>query len=115
MIAYPKCVFTLDYIRVSGGDQPYFHSNVAELGGIKVARSCVGKAPQEMIDGGDVTWRYPGTIARITLAHTAVPFEGTNGNLTSVGNNSAALVSSAATNLTFTTDKHVSVDVPDSE
>ena len=115
VIAYPGCVFTLDYRRYLGGDQPFFYSNVAESGGNRVARACVGKAPQERIDGGEVIWSYLGTTIRITLAHTAMPFTETDGNLTSVDNGSAGLVPSAESNLTFSTDVYVPVDTSDSE
>ena len=115
VIAYPGCVFTLDYRRFWGGDQPYFYTNVAESGGKRVARACVGKAPQEMIDGGEVIWSYLGTTVRITLAHTAMPFTETDGSLTSVDNGSAGLVPSAESNLTFGTDVNVPVDISDSE
>ena len=115
VIAYPNCVFTLDYTRYLGGDLPHFHTDVAEFWGTKLARSCVGKAPQEMVDGGDVTWEYPSTSIRIALAHTAKPFEETDGNSTSVGNSIAALVSSAESNVTFSTNMDVPVDISDSK
>ena len=98
-----------------GGDQPFFYSNVAESGGKRVARACVGKAPQDRIDGGEVVWSYLGTTIRITLAHTAMPFTETDGNLTSVDNGSAGLAPSAESNLTFSTDANVPVDISDSE
>ena len=88
---------------------------MAESGGNRVARACVGKAPQEMIDGGEVIWSYLGTTVRITLAHTAMPFTETDGNLSSVDNGSAGLVPSAESNLTFSTDVNVPGDISDSE
>ena len=115
VIAYSNCVFTLDYQRSFGGDQPHFHTNVAEFGGKRVVRSCVGKAPQEMVDGGEVTWTYVGTIVRISLAHTAMPYEEMDGNVTTVGNGSAALVSGAESNLTFSTDFNGPADISDSK
>ena len=115
VIAYSNCVFTLDYQNYLGGDQPGFLTNVADFGGNKVVRSCVGKAPQEMIDGGEVTWTYIGTIVRISLAHTAMPYEETDGNVPTVGNGSAALVSSAESNLTFSTDFNVPAEISDSK
>ena len=97
--------------KYSGGDLEGFHSNVAEFWGNKLARSCVGKAPQERVDGGDVTWEYPGTTIRIALAHTAKPLGETDGKSTSVSNGSAALVSSVESNFTFCKDRNFPEDI----
>ena len=88
---------------------------MAEYWGTKVARSCVGKAPQENVDGGEVVWIYPGTMIRIALAHTAKPIEYPYNNLTSVGNGSAALVPNVESNRTVSTDMNVPADISDSK
>ena len=115
VITYPNCVFTLDYHKNDGGNIINVHSSVLVQWADRIARACVGKAPQEMVDGGDVTWEYPGASIRVALARTAKPFEEPDGNSTSVGNSSAAFVSSAESNVTFSTDINIPVNTSDSK
>ena len=115
VVAYENCVFTLDYRKNDFGDVMHINSNVIARWGTRIARACVGKAPEQLVDGGEAVWEWPGTLIRISLAHTSMPLESPYGNLPSVGNGNAALVSSAETNLTVSTDTNVPVEISDSK
>ena len=115
VIAHDDCVFTLDYLNGHGGDVPNIHTHVIAQWGSRIARACVGKHPEQLVDGGEAVWEWPGTVVRISLAHIPKPLESAYGNSTSVGNGSAALVSSAESNLTVDTDTNVPVEISDSK
>lgn len=115
VVAYSGCVLTLDYYKEDGGDIANVHSNLLEYWGTKIARTCVGNSPEQNVDGGAAIWQYPGTLIRLALAHTRMPLASAYGNLTSVGNGSAALVSSTASNLAVNSDTNGSLEISDSK
>lgn len=115
VLAYSGCVFTLDYRIGGGGNIDNIHTNLLQYWGTKIARTCVGKAPEQNIDGGEATWKFPGTLIRLSLAWTPMPLAYAYGNLTSVGNGSAAVVSSTESDLAVNSDTNGPLEISDSK
>lgn len=106
---------TLDYRREGGGDIDNIHTDLLEYWGTKITRACVGIAPEQNVDGGEATWEYPGTLIRLALARSPMPLAYACGNSTSVGNDSAALVSSTESNLAVNPDTSDPLEMSDSK
>ena len=114
VLAYSSCVLTLDYRKEDGSDIYNVHTNLLEYWGAKIARTCVGR-PDEKVDGGAATWQYATSMLRLTLAHTRMPLASAYGNLTSVGNGSAALVSSTESDLADNSATNGPLEISDSK
>ena len=114
VIAYSGCVFTLDYVKAGGGDVDNIHTDLLEFWGTKVARACVGKAPEQKLDGGEATWLFGGSYIRLALAWTRMPLAHGDGNLSSVGNGSSAVVSSTESDLAVDPDTNGALEMSDS-
>ena len=115
VLAYSGCVFTLDYRKEGGGNVDNIHTDLLEYWGTKIARACVGIAPEQNVDGGEATWEYPGTVIRLALARTPMPLAYAYGNSTSIGNGSAALVSSTESDLAVNSDTNDPLEISDSK
>ena len=115
VLVYSGCVLTLDYRKEGGGDIENVHTNLLEYWGSKIARTCVGKASEENVDGGEAAWESPRIWIRLALAHTRMPLASAYGNLTSVGNGSAALVSSTESDLAVGSDTNSPLEISDSK
>ena len=115
VLEYSACVFTLDYRKDGGGDAGDIHTNILEYWGSKIIRICVGKVSEQYVDGGEAIWEYPGTVIRLALARTPMPLAYAYGNSTSVGNGSAALVSSTGSDLAVNSDTNNPLEISDSK
>ena len=100
---------------MGGGDAGDIHTNILEYWGSKITQICVGRASEQYVDGGEATWEYLGTAFRLALARTPMPLAYAYGNSASVGNGSAALVSSTESDLAVNSDTNDPLEISDSK